>query len=178
MRWQRRNHGSPNLSQKTRPNNNQQKKKRICKIVDFTVPADHRIKLKESEKKDKYLDLARELKKLWNMKGTIIPIAFGTVSKGLLKRQDDFLVSGRVEPSKLQYYWEQPEYWEESWRLKETCCHSNSRERPSVSTDVKNSKGINNNDYNKRLITTTRNNTNNTRKNRTTITRKQRWKEK
>ena len=35
----------------------------ICKIVDFAVPADHRINLKESEKKDKYLDLARELKK-------------------------------------------------------------------------------------------------------------------
>ena len=35
------------------------KKKRTCKIFDFTVPADHRIKLKEYEKKDKYLDLAR-----------------------------------------------------------------------------------------------------------------------
>ena len=32
-----------------------QQKKRICKIVDFAVPADHRINLKESEKKDKYL---------------------------------------------------------------------------------------------------------------------------
>ena len=31
--------------------------------MDFDVPAGHRIKLKESEKKDKYLDLARELKK-------------------------------------------------------------------------------------------------------------------
>ena len=31
--------------------------------MDFAVPADHRVKLKESEKKDKYLDLARELKK-------------------------------------------------------------------------------------------------------------------
>ena len=40
------------------------KKKRNCKIVDFAVPADHRIKLKECEKKDKYLDLARELKKM------------------------------------------------------------------------------------------------------------------
>ena len=39
------------------------KKKRTCKIVDFAVPVDHRIKLKECEKKDKYLDLARELKK-------------------------------------------------------------------------------------------------------------------
>ena len=39
-----------------------QKKKKICKVVDFPVPANHRIKLKESEKRDKYLDLARELK--------------------------------------------------------------------------------------------------------------------
>ena len=42
---------------------NKKKKKKICKIVDFAVPADHRIKLKECEKRDKYLDLARELKK-------------------------------------------------------------------------------------------------------------------
>ena len=64
-------------------------KKSICKIVDFAVPADHRINLNESEKKDKYLDLARELKKLWNMKVTIVPIvigALGTISTGLLKR--------------------------------------------------------------------------------------------
>ena len=38
------------------------KKKKICKIVDFAVPADHRINLKENQKKDKYLDLAKELK--------------------------------------------------------------------------------------------------------------------
>ena len=65
---------------------NQTKKERICKIVDFAVPADHRIKLIKSKKKDKYLDLGRELKKLWNMKVTSEPIvigAFGTVTKGL-----------------------------------------------------------------------------------------------
>ena len=39
------------------------KNKRTCQFVDFAVPADHRAKLKESEKKDKYLDLAKELKK-------------------------------------------------------------------------------------------------------------------
>ena len=62
--------------------------------------ADHIIKLKECEKKDKYLDLARELKKLWNMKVTIIPIvigAFGTVTKGLLMKLEDLEVGGRVE---------------------------------------------------------------------------------
>ena len=31
---------------------NNDNKKRICKIVNFAVPADHRIKLKECEKKD------------------------------------------------------------------------------------------------------------------------------
>ena len=48
--------------------------KKICKIVDLAVPDDHRIKLKECEKRDKYLDLAIELKKLWNMKVTIIQL--------------------------------------------------------------------------------------------------------
>ena len=76
------------------------KKKKICKIVDFALPADHRIKLKECEKRDKYLDLARELKNLWNMKVTIIPIVmdvFGTVTKGLLKGLEDLEVGDRVE---------------------------------------------------------------------------------
>ena len=76
------------------------KKKRTYKIVDFAVPADHRIKLKECEKNGKYLDLARELKKLWNMQVTIIPIvigAFGTVTKGLLKGLENLEVGGRVE---------------------------------------------------------------------------------
>ena len=73
------------------------KKKRICKIVDFADPADHRIKLKECEKKDKYLNFAMEL---WNMKVTIISIvigAFGTVTKGLLNGLGDLEVGGRVE---------------------------------------------------------------------------------
>ncbi len=66
-------------------NHNNNNKKRICKIIDFAVLTDHRINLKQCEKKDKYLVLARELKKLWNLKVTIVPIvcgAFGTMTKG------------------------------------------------------------------------------------------------
>ena len=59
--------------------------------MDFAVPTDHRVKFKEREKKDKYLELAREfLKKLWNFKVTFIPIvigAFGTVTKGLINKR-------------------------------------------------------------------------------------------
>ena len=37
--------------------------------MDFTVPADHWVKLKENEKRDKYLDIARELKKTMEHEG-------------------------------------------------------------------------------------------------------------
>ena len=66
--------------------------------MDYAVPADLRIKLKEYENKDKYLDLARELKNLWNM--TIIPIVIGpfsTVTKGLLEGLGDLEVGRKVE---------------------------------------------------------------------------------
>ena len=61
---------------------------------------EHRINLKECEKKDKYLDLARELKRLWDMKVTIVQIFIGalsTINKGLLKGLEDLEVGGRVE---------------------------------------------------------------------------------
>ena len=66
-------------------------------MVDFVVSADHRVKLKESEKKDKYLNFARELKKLWKMKLTFIPIvdgALGTVTKGLVKGLENIEIRG------------------------------------------------------------------------------------
>ena len=69
--------------------------------MDFSVLVDHRVKLKESEKKDKYL--ARELKKkqqLWNMKMTIKLIVIGTlgtVTEGLLKGLEDLEIRGQVE---------------------------------------------------------------------------------
>ena len=76
------------------------KKKRNCRIVDFAVPSDHKIKLKEREKRDKYLDLAREMKNLWNMKMTMITIingALGTVTKGLVQGLEHLEIRGRVE---------------------------------------------------------------------------------
>ena len=45
----------------------------------LAVPADHKVKLKESVKRDKYLDLAREVKQLWNIKVTVIPTVIGTL---------------------------------------------------------------------------------------------------
>ena len=41
--------GSPNLSQMTRPSDSEQKDERTCQIVYFAIPADHKVKLTESE---------------------------------------------------------------------------------------------------------------------------------
>ena len=56
--------------------------------MNLAVSVDNRMKLKKSEKKHNYLDLARGLKKLWNIDITIIlnmTGAFVTVTKILLK---------------------------------------------------------------------------------------------
>ena len=68
--------------------------------MDFAVLADHRVKLKECENRNKYLDLGRELKKLCNMKGTIKPIIIGaldTVTKGLVPGLEVLEIAGQVE---------------------------------------------------------------------------------
>ena len=80
----------------TRPNDSQQKR-RTGRIVDFAVPADHKVKMKESKKRDKYLDLARELKKEWNTKVMVIPIVIvvlSTVTKGLVQGHEDLEMRG------------------------------------------------------------------------------------
>ena len=67
--------------------------------MDFAFQGDHRVKIKESIKKNKYLDLARELRKLWNMMVTVIPIvidALGAVSNGLKKSLEEFEIGGRT----------------------------------------------------------------------------------
>ena len=45
------------------------KKKRTCRIVDFAFPVDQRVKIKESKKSEKYVDLAKELKRTMEHEG-------------------------------------------------------------------------------------------------------------
>ena len=68
--------------------------------MDFAVPADNKVKNKENEKRDSFLDLTRELKQVCNMKVTVIPIlirALGTTSKGLVKGLEELEIGGRTE---------------------------------------------------------------------------------
>ena len=49
--------------------------------MDFAVPAEDRVKEKEGEKPNEYLDFAKVLKNLTNMKVTVIPIVVGALGK-------------------------------------------------------------------------------------------------
>ena len=77
------------------------KKMRTYRIVYFAVPADHKVKIKENEKSDKHLDLARELENMRNVRVTVIPIAIGALGKepkGLKRRRlKEFAIGGRIE---------------------------------------------------------------------------------
>ena len=78
-------------TQKARPNTNWQEKKTVIKWI---LTIEWRWK---SEKQEKYLDLAGELKEPWNMKVTVISIivmAFKTVSKKLEKKLDQLEIRG------------------------------------------------------------------------------------
>ena len=70
--------------------------------MDFAVQTDHRVKIKENEKKNKYLDLARELKRLWNLRVAVIPtvgVGHRTVSKELGRGLGYLKIKERIEPS-------------------------------------------------------------------------------
>ena len=110
--------GLPNLGHTTRTRNNQQKKKKKKKKKkererESAVPADNGVILKEGIKKDKFLDLARKLKKLWNIKVTVVPIvigALGTATKWLVQRLEDWEIKDEWRPSKLKTCWDNLEY--------------------------------------------------------------------
>ena len=68
--------------------------------MDFAIAADHRRKIKENKKINKYLDLARELRKLWNMSMMVISFVFGVlgmVPKDLEREPEELEIRGRIE---------------------------------------------------------------------------------
>ena len=69
------------------------------RIINFTVSGDHRAKLKAKIEISSWT-FARELKKHWNNKVTVISIvigALGTITKGLLQGKEDLQIRRRVE---------------------------------------------------------------------------------
>ena len=53
---------------------------RKCHLIDVAVPGDKRIELKEQEKIDNYIELRREVKKIWNSSQVVaVPVVIGTL---------------------------------------------------------------------------------------------------
>ena len=76
------------------------KHEKMCHLIDIAVPGDSRVEAKENEKVQKYQDLARELRKLWQVKVNVVPVvvgALGTIPKALEKHLKEIGTSVRVE---------------------------------------------------------------------------------
>ena len=85
----------------------------------------------------KYVDLARELEKPWNMKVTVMPIvigALGTVTIGLVEELEELEIKGRMETIQITALLGSAIILR---RVLETCCHSNSCKKPSASAGGK-----------------------------------------
>ena len=75
------------------------KKHHEYQIIDFAIPYDTRVDDKEVEKIEKHLDLARELKKVWNMKVIVVPLvlgALGTAAKEIEKRLKTISIETKI----------------------------------------------------------------------------------
>ena len=71
------------------------------------------MKIRENEKICKYLNLSKEMKKLWNMKVTMIPTfidAFETALKDEEKRQSELEIRKRIDTR--HYYEDRLDYSE------------------------------------------------------------------
>ena len=76
------------------------KTKKMCHLIDIAVPGDTRVASKEMEKIEKYQDLARELRKIWQVKVKVVPVvvgALGTIPKALGKHLDEIGTNVRVD---------------------------------------------------------------------------------
>ena len=74
------------------------KKHYECLIINFAIP-DTKVDDKEVEQIEKYLDLTRELKKVWNMKVTIASLVvrtLGTRAKDSEKNSRLFVLKQRL----------------------------------------------------------------------------------
>ena len=71
---------------------------------------------------------------------SIITRALGTVTKGLVQGLECLEIKARVQTIQTTALQDRLEYRGEFWILEETCCHSNSSEKPSANAGVKNSQ--------------------------------------
>ena len=73
---------------------------------------------------------------------SFVIVELRTIPKRLVKGLKGLEIRGQVETMLTDYDIIRLEYWEEFWRIEETCCHSDSSEKASANANVKNCKSI------------------------------------
>jgi len=79
------------------------KKEKTCTLIDVAILADRNVVQKEAEKKLKYNSLCIEMRRMWNLKCTVVPVitgATGIVTRGL--RENLEAVPGKHSIDSLQ----------------------------------------------------------------------------
>ena len=61
------------------------KSKKSCHIIDVAIPEDSGVKEKEAKKVERYQNLARELRRMWEVKTKVVPIVLGALGTLLLR---------------------------------------------------------------------------------------------
>ena len=73
--------------------------------MDIAVPGDSNVLQKETEKYEKYQDLAREIKRIWKSRTKVMPVvvgALGSVSKKLAGHLEQIGIKNRTKRCKLK----------------------------------------------------------------------------
>ena len=107
------------------------KKKGNLHILEFDISADLRVKIQKTEKRDKYIEFARELRKLSNVKVTVIPIVINTIGmipKPLERGLEELDIRECIENMQTKLLLSLAGILKEFWKT-EVTCHLNSIER-------------------------------------------------
>ena len=82
---------------------------------------------------------------MWNMLVTVIPVVFdalGTVPKDLERGSEHLEIGGRIETIRVKALLRLARILKGVLTSEETCCHSDSREKPPVTSGMLNSHGV------------------------------------
>ena len=72
------------------------KSKKSCHITNLAIPKDSGVKEKEAEKVEKYQNLARELRRMWDVKTKVVLGTLGTVPLRLKSNLKDIGVDTSI----------------------------------------------------------------------------------
>ena len=68
------------------------KRDRNCQLIDVAIPEDGKVREKEDEKIENYLDLARDVRRMWGARSKVISLVVGALGSVPLRLKDNLKV--------------------------------------------------------------------------------------